>query len=256
MADTSKPDWDQHFLQDAGILDRIISSAALRPQDKVLEVGAGRGALTRRIAATCPVIALEIDKTLDPRGTAATAHNIQVVYGDALRLIPRYAQETTVLMGNIPYGIAEPLLRLLFRLEFREIALTTGERFFRRISDPATRLGTFCQSFYSIEASFTIPRKAFSPPPATGSVCFVLVPKQDPSRMDRILQRLARQSDKQLGNGLREALCAEGLSRREARVLVEHHIPAHLAGKRPFALGEPGFQNFTVALRRLVEQWD
>ena len=48
---TARKRFGQHWLRDAAVLDRILEAADLQPQDRVLEVGPGRGALTDRLLA-------------------------------------------------------------------------------------------------------------------------------------------------------------------------------------------------------------
>ena len=55
----------QHWLRDASVLAAIVEAADLRAEDRVLEVGPGRGALTERLLACCGgVQAIELDRDL------------------------------------------------------------------------------------------------------------------------------------------------------------------------------------------------
>ena len=63
---TARKRFGQHWLRDAAVLDRILEAAELQPQDRVLEVGPGRGALTERLLASsaAAVHAVELDRDL------------------------------------------------------------------------------------------------------------------------------------------------------------------------------------------------
>ncbi len=81
----------QNFLVDDAALDRIVAAADLTPEDTVLEIGPGLGALTRRLArAAGQVIAVELDQNLIPilRHTLSGYSNIELVHGNILELDP------------------------------------------------------------------------------------------------------------------------------------------------------------------------
>ena len=103
-----KKEYGQHFLIDENILGVIGRLADLRPDDVVLEIGPGEGVLTRYLAArVAHVHAVEIDESLAPHLTGI-AENVDVRFGDALRLNLR--SDATKLVANLPYNVATPLL--------------------------------------------------------------------------------------------------------------------------------------------------
>src|SRR5438874_4536750 len=81
--------WGQNFLCDRNVLDRITGAALLDPDDRILEIGAGLGALTRSLADSAAfVTAVEIDPLLEPilRETLADKPNTRIIYEDFLKL--------------------------------------------------------------------------------------------------------------------------------------------------------------------------
>jgi 16S rRNA (adenine1518-N6/adenine1519-N6)-dimethyltransferase len=104
----------QNFLADPNLLEAIVREAALEPADVVLEVGAGGGALSERLAPAVSCLHLvEIDERLRPElePLAEEAGNVNLVWGDAMRidlgaLLPLPGK----LVANLPYSIATPLL--------------------------------------------------------------------------------------------------------------------------------------------------
>lgn len=81
--------FDQHFLVDAGYLDRIVAAAELGPEDVVLEIGAGIGNLTERLAKKAKkVIAIELDPVLVRvlHDRFDKVENIEIIAGDALKV--------------------------------------------------------------------------------------------------------------------------------------------------------------------------
>jgi 16S rRNA (adenine1518-N6/adenine1519-N6)-dimethyltransferase len=103
----------QNFLSDPNLLDAIVRDAALAPSDVALEVGAGEGVLTERLAAAAAhVHAVEIDRRLQPvLEPIAARPNVSLHWGDALdfdlgALDPR----PTTMVANLPYAVATPVI--------------------------------------------------------------------------------------------------------------------------------------------------
>ncbi len=103
----------QNFLADTNLLDAIVRDAGLKPGDVVLEVGAGEGPLTERLAASAAhVHAIELDRTLEPALRAVAAlPNVDLHWGDALKLdLAALDPAPTAVVSNLPYAIATPLI--------------------------------------------------------------------------------------------------------------------------------------------------
>jgi 16S rRNA (adenine1518-N6/adenine1519-N6)-dimethyltransferase len=104
----------QHFLVDDNLLGVIERLAQLRPADVVLEIGAGVGTLTARLAGACAhVHAVEIDRRLEHalERTLAGADNVSVHWGDAMRLdLGSFEPRATAFVANLPYHVAAPLV--------------------------------------------------------------------------------------------------------------------------------------------------
>jgi 16S rRNA (adenine1518-N6/adenine1519-N6)-dimethyltransferase len=102
-------DLGQHFLVDENILGVIGRLAELAPADVVLEIGPGRGVLTRYLAErVARVHAVELDAALAAELTALPG-NVELEVGDALRVdLGRLGP--TKLVANLPYNVATPLI--------------------------------------------------------------------------------------------------------------------------------------------------
>jgi 16S rRNA (adenine1518-N6/adenine1519-N6)-dimethyltransferase len=110
----------QNFLADPNLLDAIVRDAELSPHDVVLEVGAGEGVLTERLAAAAPHLhTIEIDRRLEPALAAVSAlPNVSLHWGDAMKIdLAAFEPTPTAMVANLPYSVATPLiLRTIERL--------------------------------------------------------------------------------------------------------------------------------------------
>ena len=112
----------QHFLTDARILNRITAAAELSPLDVVVEIGPGRGALTRRlIQGAARVIAVELDAALAAALPSRLGHppNLEVIAADARTVdIPALLGAPTAykVIANLPYYAANPIIRRFLEL--------------------------------------------------------------------------------------------------------------------------------------------
>jgi 16S rRNA (adenine1518-N6/adenine1519-N6)-dimethyltransferase len=103
----------QNFLADPNLLDAIVRDAELGPADVVLEVGAGEGVLTERLAgAAAHVHAIELDRGLVVElARVAALPNVELHWGDAMRVaLAALEPAPTAMVANLPYSIATPLL--------------------------------------------------------------------------------------------------------------------------------------------------
>ncbi|MCP4518822.1 MAG: ribosomal RNA small subunit methyltransferase A [Delftia sp.] len=129
----------QNFLVSDRTAGRIVAAAELDPDEAVLEIGAGLGALTRCLAAAAArVVAVELDQRLMPvlQHTLAACSNIQLVQGDILKLDPAALMPPAYkVVANIPYYITSALLRHLLEASTSPalMVLTVQEQVARRI---------------------------------------------------------------------------------------------------------------------------
>lgn len=113
----------QNFVIDPNTVRRIVRTAAVTPDDVVLEVGPGLGSLTLGLAAAAAhVVAVEIDDRLaDALPTTlakfapTVANRVSVVRADALRITEMAGPAPTTVVANLPYNVAVPVLLHLMR---------------------------------------------------------------------------------------------------------------------------------------------
>lgn len=106
----------QNFMHDPNTLDKIVATAALQPTDTVVEIGAGTGELTARLAvAAGRVIALEVDERLIPllEERFTNTKNVYLVFEDVLKtdLLTLAGTRDYLVVANVPYYITSAILR-------------------------------------------------------------------------------------------------------------------------------------------------
>ena len=116
---TPRKRFGQHWLRDERVLDRILDASDLGDDDRVLEVGPGRGALTERLLASsaAAVHAVELDRDLVAglQDRFGDSPRFSLHEGDVLAVpltLPD-GQRATKVVANIPYNITGPLLERL-----------------------------------------------------------------------------------------------------------------------------------------------
>ncbi|RMG79715.1 MAG: ribosomal RNA small subunit methyltransferase A [Chloroflexi bacterium] len=114
----------QNFLHDPNALEKIVVTAELMPEETVIEIGPGTGALTAHLAQVARhVVAIEVDERLRPVLEAELAQyaNVYLVFEDALKvdLLQLVGTRGYVVVANLPYYITSALLRHVLEVHRR-----------------------------------------------------------------------------------------------------------------------------------------
>ncbi len=194
-----KPRLGQNFLVDGGAARRIVEALGDIKNSVVLEIGPGRGALTKMLAGHAGhLVAIELDRELarSLQRDFAGRTNVRIVEGDFLKLsIPELirpvsepASTRVRVVGNIPYYItSDILLRLFAQHKYVEtiVLMVQKEVADRLVAEPHTRdyglLTVTAQLFTDVERLFTLAPGAFAPRPQVHSSVLRLrvVPKAE-----------------------------------------------------------------------------
>ena len=202
--------WGQNFLVDRSAAERIVKAAVIAPSVSVVEIGPGDGALTRGLAAAGGrLLAIEIDPArADALGKEfAGRDDVAIEGGDALertigeRLAGRGWPVPAVVVGNLPYNAATPILRSAVRESgavSRVVATVQREVALRLFARPGSRdygyLSLFMAIFCDGEILFDLPPGAFRPRPNVLSSVVRLRVRHpaDAAEVERVLEIASR----------------------------------------------------------------
>lgn len=110
MSHRPQKKWGQNFLRNASAVEKIVAALDASPGEMILEIGPGRGAVTRALAELPnPITAWEIDPQLAASLRSELAPRVSVVEADATTE-PLPAEPFRV-VGNLPYNVATPIVR-------------------------------------------------------------------------------------------------------------------------------------------------
>lgn len=226
----------QHFLVDSRVLARIVAAADLGEADVVVEVGPGRGALTRRLVSrVARVIAIEMDDNLAETLPVKLDNppNLSVVAGDArsvdLTQILDAGQPYKV-VANLPYYAANPIIRRFLETEPRPGSMVIMVQ--REVAESMTAapgkmtlLSVATQFYATAKTVYQVPPAAFRPPPKVTSTVVRLdllhspaLEEADTSGFFELVRAGFSAPRKQLRNSLSHGL---GIGSRETMHLLE-----------------------------------
>lgn len=242
--------YGQHFLTDPAIVARIAAGAGVSKDDAVLEIGPGRGILTRALSgAAKTVLAVEIDRRLHALlvedGLPA---NVELLRGDALALdaaaLAARLGADWKLVANLPYEITSKTLEhfLPMRAETGTgptsvtlmLQKEVGERLLAKAGQ-LNRLALFCGYYAQAKRLFAVPRGAFSPPPDVDS-CVIrfdvrpspLLPKPQEALFFRLTEAAFAARRKQIKNTIGPLLGPEPAARLAAAGLSPEDRPEEI----------------------------
>ena len=213
----------QHFLHDPAVIAKLVATIAPAADDRMVEIGGGRGALTRPLLETVKRLhVVELDTRLAEKleSTAARPERLIMHRADALQFdfSSLVAKPGTLrVVGNLPYNISTPLLFHLLnhRAAIRDMHLMLQREVAERVAAmPGNkiygRLTVMLAPWMQVRTCFHVGPGAFAPPPKVRSTVVKLVPRptplfpmEDPQRFAKLVARVFSMRRKTMARSLR-----------------------------------------------------
>jgi 16S rRNA (adenine1518-N6/adenine1519-N6)-dimethyltransferase len=219
----------QNFLTDQTVLHDIIRTIGPQPDDTMVEIGPGLGAMTRLLLESLRQLhVVELDRDLVARLCKTFEPDKLLIHeGDALEFdfaaIPVAEGRKLRVVGNLPYNISSPLLFHLAphaaRVQDQHFMLQK-EVVERMVAEPGSkaygRLSVMLQWRYHMELIFVVPPAAFDPPPQVDSAVVRMIPIPQPlacdaAKLEQVVTTAFSQRRKVLRNGVAGLFCESEL---------------------------------------------
>jgi|TARA_R110000822_G_scaffold226254_14_gene359038 16S rRNA (adenine1518-N6/adenine1519-N6)-dimethyltransferase len=241
----------QNFLVDNNIIEKIVSAIAPTPNQNLIEIGPGQGAITGPVLEKCPRLnVIELDRDLIPllQKKFHQYPELHIHQGDALKTdFSQFYREGKPLriIGNLPYNISTPLMfhLLSFSGQIRDMYFMLQKEVVTRLAAvPGDknygRLSIMVQYYCQVEPLFQVPPTAFRPAPKVESAIVRLLPYPEPpypaddlQLLSRLVRACFQQRRKTMRNTLKHMLNAEqleqlgiDLTRRPETLSVEDFV--------------------------------
>ena len=175
----------QNFLADSGVLAALLEEVRRWRPHTVLEIGAGLGTVTARLASIAQrVVAVEVDTRLLPilRAAIRGRENVEIHPGDILSfdIAQAFAGKSVSIVGNLPYRITAPILKHLIAHRSaisHAVLMTQQEVAAKIIASPGpdgSALGVLVRAYADVSLVRQVPRQAFYPVPNVDSALWTL----------------------------------------------------------------------------------
>ncbi len=223
MEHRARKRFGQNFLQDTQIIAQIVRAIRPGPDDAMVEIGPGLGAITAPLLEEVGHLdVVELDRDLIPRleqrfvGKPLTIHPADALKFDFAALAVERGAKLRV-VGNLPYNISTPLIFHLLdaRTSIRDMHFMLQKEVVERLAaapgDSAYgRLGVMVQYFCYVEPLIEVPPESFHPAPKVDSAVVRLIPHArppvevaDPERLSALVAQAFSQRRKTLRNTLK-----------------------------------------------------
>ena len=216
----------QNFLHDQQVIERIVAAISPQPGDIVIEIGPGRGALTKLLlASACDLHVIEYDYALADywqqqaeQRDNLTVHQANVLKVDFNTIAP---DQSIKVIGNLPYNISSQILiNLLTANKLKDaVVMLQLEMVDRIVASPNNktygRLSVMLQQHFYCDKLFKVPSGAFQPAPKVDSAMLRLTPRgskngiKDSERFAEIVKAAFSQRRKTLRNNLKKIITTE-----------------------------------------------
>lgn len=179
MTHRFKKKFGQNFISDSNLIAAIVSDAGIGGDSFVIEVGAGAGSLTRKLASVAKkVISFEIDEELRPTLCALEDEfdNLSVVFGDFMKVDVGeiVGGEEFCVVANLPYYITTAIISKFFKVRPKTMTIMVQNEVADRLCASAGdssygAMSVICSAIASVKKMRVVSRKMFFPAPEVDS---------------------------------------------------------------------------------------
>lgn len=247
----AKKSFSQNFLVSERAFRAIVDATVRNDDDWIVEIGAGLGTLTSRLAERIPegkVLAVERDRDMITvlRGELGGVDNVEIVEADAMKydlaMVARWRGEPITVCGNLPYQIASQLLFRIVeaRASIRHaVVMVQREMADRLLAQPASKdygaLGVLIATYCDVASVARVGAGSFVPPPKVDSTIVKLTPLPGGARVrladERHYAAVVHAAFGQRRKTLRNALTAVFDSAAVDRALTESELDGRRRGE-------------------------
>ena len=206
---TFKKKYGQNFLNDKNILNKIANVANTNPNDLIIEIGPGSGALTEELIKKSQVLAYEIDNDLEELlRNKFTNANLELIMDDFLKRnvkkdLESKKYEDLYIIANLPYYITTPIINKIIddKLNVKKMVLMVqkevGERFTAEVgTKDYSSISVFLNYYFEVKKEFVVSRNSFYPRPNVDSIIISFTRKEKDKRIknEELFFKLIRDS--------------------------------------------------------------
>ena len=172
---THKKKWGQNFINDENIIRKIINIINPTNSDKIIEIGPGKGALTKYLLKSKQLTAVEIDPLLCSYLEEKFESKIELINDDILNINLYNYSNYNKIVGNLPYYITTPIIFKILEHPFFDeaIFMVQKEVAERMTANPGNkiygRLSVMIQVLANVHKEFNISKNIFYPKPKVDS---------------------------------------------------------------------------------------
>ena len=201
----AKKSFGQNFLKDSNIINKIVSSVNFTENDLVIEIGPGKGALTKVLKENnARVIAFEIDERMHEFLDKLEPDKVKVIYEDILKanlsnILSTYKYDKLYVIANLPYYITTPIIEKLISLDIDIDQMTVmvqnevADRFCAKAGTSDYGMMTLILNYkYDLSKLFVVSKYCFDPVPKVESAVVSFKLKDKDSLIDTNIENLKK----------------------------------------------------------------
>ena len=217
----AKKSLGQNFLKDDNVLNKIVNTISLQPEDLVIEIGPGQGALTKKLVQkNVNLVCYEVDERTKPYLDKLCNSKTKIIFNDFMKAdikedIGNIKYNNLYIIANLPYYITTPIITKFIDdgIDVDKIIVMVQKEVGDRLSSkPNSKdygsLTVFINYYFEVKKLFTVSKNVFVPKPNVDSVVISLEKKKNKLyvKNDKLFFKLVRDSFRQKRKTLRNNL--------------------------------------------------